>query len=566
MKRSLLARLRLQVRRAQRYLSDDRGTIAVMSGVIALASLGALAVGVDSASLYVERRRAQSAVDLAAIAAARDLPRAEAAARAAINDNGIADVRGMFLTTGHYTPDPDLPPENRFVPDVSPVNAVRVELHSRAPLYFARAFLRDDDFLVVTRATAVSSAAAAFSVGSRLLSLNGGIMNAVLGKLLGGNISLTAMDYNSLAGFHVDLFRFSDALSARVSGNFATYDELIEMDTSLANIVDALADVARQDASNGAFSALRLVGNATDRGLEVPLAQLIHFGSHGSAAIGEGGSAFSVRASALYLLTTAAQIANGNRQVEVVSQLQLPGVAAMTVGILIGERPQNSPWIGVGEREVRVYTAQTRVRLLAEAGGSGLLAGARIRLPVYLDVAAAEARLLNVTCGPDPSRDAHVRIGVVPSVASLWLAEPANSSDWTGFRDKPSMISAQFVAAPAIAASGKAHAEIANLREEAISFDWGDIAALRAKTVRTRDYTASLVASLANDLRLDIQAGPLTVGTPAALGRAVVAALTPATRAVDSMLGNLVEILGLGLGEADVRVHGVRCDGAVLVN
>ena len=119
MKRKLFANF--PPSRIRRFLREERGTIAVMSGVVVLASLGALAVGVDSASLFVERRRAQGAVDLAAIAAARDLPRAEAAARATIKDNDVPDVQNVILTTGNYTADPDLPPEPTL-PSDSQVN------------------------------------------------------------------------------------------------------------------------------------------------------------------------------------------------------------------------------------------------------------------------------------------------------------------------------------------------------------------------------------------------------------------------------------------------------------
>ncbi|MDP1908088.1 MAG: TadG family pilus assembly protein [Hyphomicrobium sp.] len=229
------------MRTFRKFLREERGTIAVMSGVLAVASLGALAVGIDSASLYLEKRKAQGAVDLAAIAAARDLPRANAAAMATINDHHLPDVQEVFLTTGSYTADPAVAPANRFVPNGTPVNAVRVELRNRAPLYFGRAVAKQGNYEVVTRATAVSSAAAAFSVGSRLLSLNGGVLNGVLSGMLGGNISLTLMDYNALAGYNVDLFRFSDTLATKVSGQAGTYDELIKSKATVGNVIDTLA-------------------------------------------------------------------------------------------------------------------------------------------------------------------------------------------------------------------------------------------------------------------------------------------------------------------------------------
>jgi uncharacterized membrane protein len=553
----------------KRFLRNERGTIAVMSGVIAVASLGALAVGIDSASLYFEKRKAQGAVDLAAIAAARGKSRAVAAANATINDHQLPSVQQVVLVTGSYSPDPAVAPDQRFVPNGNPVNAVRVELHNRAPLYFGRAVSKDGTYEVVTRATAVSSAAAAFSVGSRLLSLNGGVLNGVLSGMLGGNVSLTAMDYNALASYNVDLFRFSDTLATKVNGKVGTYDELIKSKATVGNVLDTLAEVARREGGQPtALAALQLLGASSDaRNLNVPLGQFLNFGAYGPLAIGEAGTAFSARANAMAIIAAAAQVANGARQAEVIVNLGLPGLISLQLGITIGERPQNSPWIGIGEREVKIYTAQTRVRLIAEAGGSGLLGSAKVKLPFYLDLAAAEAKLNNVTCGPDPLRDARVTVNVTPALLDAWIGEPSLPKEWAVFYKKPNIVAAPLVSALAnVEVNGRAHAAVTNLRETPLTFDWSDIAAIKPRTARTRDFSASLVQSLLNDLQLSVKVGPLSLLTPTLLTGAVTASLMPVTKILDGVLNDLLGVLGIGLGEADVWVHGVRCDGAVLVN
>ncbi|MDP1908087.1 MAG: hypothetical protein Q8K85_07290, partial [Hyphomicrobium sp.] len=148
----------------------------------------------------------------------------------------------------------------------------------------------------------------------------------------------------------------------------------------------------REGGQPTALAALQLLGASSDaRNLNVPLSQLLNFGAYGPLALGEAGTAFSARASAMAIIAAAAQVANGARQAEVMVNLGIPGLVSLSAGITIGERPQNSPWVGIGEKDVKVYTAQTRLRLIAEVGGSGLLAGAKIKLPFYLDLAAAEA-------------------------------------------------------------------------------------------------------------------------------------------------------------------------------
>src|SRR5690606_14787189 len=170
--------------RLARFARDERGSIIVMAAILAVAAIGALAVSVDAITLYFERRHAQGAVDLAAIAAARDSGRAEAAAAATIHDNGVPAVQRITVTRGHYAADVATPAGQRFVANASPLNAVRVDLVNRAPLYFGRAIAKAAALDVVTHATAVNTAEAAFSIGSRLAALNGGVLNAVLGATL----------------------------------------------------------------------------------------------------------------------------------------------------------------------------------------------------------------------------------------------------------------------------------------------------------------------------------------------------------------------------------------------
>jgi uncharacterized membrane protein len=46
----------------------------------------------------------------------------------------------------------------------------------------------------------------------------------------------------------------------------------------------------------------------------------------------------------------------------------------------------------------------------------------------------------------------------------------------------------------------------------------------------------------------------------------VKATLQPVTPVLDALVNDILTSLGIGLGEADVWVNGVRCDGAALVN
>ena len=62
------------------FVSDTRGNFAIMGAGCMVLVLGCAALGVDVGSIYADRRKSQSAADLAAIVAAGNLGKATSAA------------------------------------------------------------------------------------------------------------------------------------------------------------------------------------------------------------------------------------------------------------------------------------------------------------------------------------------------------------------------------------------------------------------------------------------------------------------------------------------------------
>ena len=81
----------------------------------------------------------------------------------------------------------------------------------------------------------------------------------------------------------------------------------------------------------------------------------------------------------------------------------------------------------------------------------------------------------------------------------------------------------------------------------------------------TTDFTSSLTASLLGDLSLKVNVGPLGLPIPG-LGSTVAGIISGASGSIDQVLAQVLATLGIGIGQADVWVSGIRCDGAVLVN
>ena len=86
------------------------------------------------------------------------------------------------------------------------------------------------------------------------------------------------------------------------------------------------------------------------------------------------------------------------------------------------------------------------------------------------------------------------------------------------------------------------------------------------KTVKTNDLMQALFSTLLGNLNLKVKLLGLGLG----LGQGPVTAAVDSSLAtiavpLDGVVNSLTGLLGLGLGEADVRVNGVRCNAVALV-
>ena len=61
-----------------------------------------------------------------------------------------------------------------------------------------------------------------------------------------------------------------------------------------------------------------------------------------------------------------------------------------------------------------------------------------------------------------------------------------------------------------------------------------------------------------------MQVAGIGIGLPAAVANLVKTALNAVAAPLDQLIYSLLTTLGVHLGEADVRVHGIRCGTAVL--
>ncbi|WP_199091013.1 pilus assembly protein TadG-related protein [Bosea sp. ASV33] len=574
--------------RLKDFTRNQKGGAAILFAVSATVLIGFGAMAVDVGNFFYEKRKLQTANDLAALAAASDLPRAQAAAQASAGQNGFTGSTIQALQTGMYTPDPQKAPEARFVPSSPTVaNAVRIDMRTTTPLLLGRvlasasttsqtpgtapppaggttvASLSGGDVPIGSSAIAFQDAQASFAVGSRLLKLDGGLLNSLLGGLLGGGVSLSVMDYDALIKARVDLFDFSKRLATRLNLTAATYDDVLKANVRLGDVLAAVVDASRDhDTRNStATAALGRIAAASASNLPVNLASLISFGPAGDKPL-SGPKPLAASLTALDIVSAVAQIANGNRQIDVGLALNLPGIAAASLKLGIGERPVGTSMVRVGRAGASVHTAQTRLLLTVDLVGSG--AASLVRLPLYLELAAATARLTGIQCSPGDVSTSRVTLGVTPALVDAWIGQ-VSMAEFNNFSRAPNPPAATLLNVAGLAkVSGRAHVTMTNLSEATVSFSYPEVQRGDKKTTSTQNFVATLLGRLVGDLELRVEALGLGIGLPG-LDGLVSGVIAGAATPLDQVLNGVLGTLGIGLGQADSWVTGVRCGGAVLV-
>ena len=547
------------------FISDDRGNIAILSaGSFAVLMLG-ISFAVDYSSLNLERREAQTAVDLAAMAAAGNLGKATTAANHTIASNNIERVTSLTVTKGRYTADPALTPEQRFTPNMQPFNAVRVVLSKTGKQYFSTLYHRTPITMNAT-GIAANDFMAMFSVGSRLARVNGGVPNAVLSAALGGNVSLSVSDYNALLSGKIELMDFMGAMATEIGIIAGTYTDVMNSNVTVGQILNAIASVSSANGNATAAAAATLLRTQSlANSKTLTLSKLVDAGHYANLSVGENPAGQDATFGAMELIQGAVGIANRNTQLTINLGGSVPGLLSLKLDVMTGEPQTQSAWVRVGEPGATVYTAQTRLRLTLEVGGTGILAGARIKLPIFVTLASARGRLDHTYCDGCDNDNSAAGVGAKPGLGDVYVGEVADAA-FQSFAGPPTVGAAKIVDAGLIKVTGSAHASLGSTYEDRLTFTEADVAAMTIKSTSVDNVAETLVQSLLGSLNLTVTLGPLSLISPSLVKSIVTTLLSAVAAPVDAIVFNALSTLGVHVGEADVRMHGVLCNNSVLVN
>ena len=537
---------------ALRTLVHDRHAgISIATAFAMTMLIGAAALAVDVGSLYLDRRKLQGIADAAAMAAAGRPGEERAAAERIIAANCDCGIAIAALTTGTYTPEKAVAAEQRFTTGGASTNAVRISLTRNRPLYFGRVLTGKTDTVIRATATGARRGYAAFSLGSRVAAVNGGLPNALLSGLTGSNINLSLMDYEALATTDIDLLAFSDALRTEIDAEVLTFGQTLDSQVTMPQVVSALAAASDGQAANA-------LEHIADRALPRSLfpSRAIDLGPRSSSIRVD--PANPVKVNALSLLRAMLLLGSANRQVDLSVASNLPGGSGIDIALLIGEPPAHSPLIAVTDtNQVVVRTAQVRLKMDARVQTPL----ASVHVPVLAELGSASARISDIDCGPNSS--AAVSLAVVTSPAMLAIGT-VDSADFQDMQRPLDPRSARVVKLPLASVDAEAELVLSDLAEKQVAFSRSDIDDGRVKTVSSSGLVAGAAKSLSD--RMDLRVNVLGIGLNLnALRAAVSDSVALAAPVLDTVIADITGLLGVHVGQADARVNALRCGKAKLV-
>lgn len=570
-----------RTRPGEAFLRSRTGNVAISAGLVMPLMIISMALGIDYGYLTLQRREMQAIADLAAIAAAANVKSAEQAVLDHFRSNGIAfavstpeglmTVDGELLPReaaasgvatverGRYVPDPAVEAGQRFVRNATPADAVQVAIEKKGDIYLAAMFSDPPELAVV--GTAARYKLAAFSVGSRLASFNGGLLNAVLRQILGTNISLTAMDYEALLDADIEIQPLLRIVATRLNLTAASYEDVLRADLTMPQFIGSLRLLPGLGGT--AASALKSIELATAGDKRTfTLAQILSIDPKQRLRV-DAGSNWGMSVNALQVVSAAA-IANGEHQIAFDATLGLPGLASAKIKLSIGEPPVDTPSHRLAAPGAAVRTAQTRLAVVVNVDGLAELAGTTLRVPLYVEIAHAEAKLADIQCFGGTPENAVVAIDAMPGVAEIALGE-VDPSILASFSAEARVASARIVDAALLKIDALAHVESKNSQPSRIIFSPSEVSSRTVKSVSTKDILSSTTQTLLGKLETEIQVGLVSLGSPSLVRQALEQTLGAVAAPIDELLYNLLLLAGVRIGEADIRVTSVNCQQPVLV-
>ncbi|WP_279633796.1 TadG family pilus assembly protein [Cupriavidus gilardii] len=559
--------------RRTRTRAHSRGAVSILM-VVLLATIGMAAlVSIDVGHVFYRQRQLQSVADMAALAAAQQLRRADTnaamieravvAAQASATQNGFTGPTredcgastggedGMVVCAGIWDPnDTAAASDGRhfragYDPTRLSPNAARVVVSQTVPILFG---LPGGEGRRL-RAEAIGNASppvAAFSVGSGLLNFESS--RSALALLLGNSISLSAVDWQGLVDTRVTL----DQL--RLEAGVGTVDELLDAGLSLSQFYALVLRAANKESLlNAMLGGMPAIIDARALAAGLTVGRVLDLGVLAPAM----SSAADVGLNVAELLMLAAQAANRGAAIDLAGAVPLAPGTQLKLSIV--EPPRMA--VGPVKRsaadpmgwQTTARTSQVNLGLKLQLGAETEGESGLLNLPLRVELATAQTALTGLRCSAARS-DRQATLDTVTTAAKVCLAR----GDLTQCADSDVVLVdallLKVIASPKQQTlSGASMTSTLAPGEQTSTASRGQLAALVEGLARNLDVKVS-VSLILTTLNLDLKLGDIV----SALSSVVFGLLGPT-------LDGLLAALGIQLSNADLWVHDVDCDNTRLV-
>ncbi len=393
-------------------MSGDRsGSTVTLFAFCAMILAVMTAIVMNQISFYMDKRKLQGAVDMAALIMMQSGNLDTEHARTLIETQTGKTGIDVFVTRGRYTPDASVAAAQRFDANATPYNAIQVEARLEGDKVMMGGMI-PGDVMIGASARAARRQTATMIVGSRLVRVEGGLSAALLDAVLGYKGKLTVMDYNSLASAQVDAVQFLQALNVVADIEAVSFNDVLAADVKLGDVVKALAATT----DNGSVSTLLKAG-APAPGLDsLKLSSMIDPGSVGGVPLDAltSGGAFPI--SVGEVLAGSAALANGDNQVALALGAKLGDASIASVSLDLGEKPQVITYDAWAEKGATASTSQLRLNV-------GALGTSALNL-VAVDVTLASAKVTIADIACQTNGAAQVTVKAVTEAAKVGLKAP----------------------------------------------------------------------------------------------------------------------------------------------
>ncbi|WP_110971339.1 pilus assembly protein TadG-related protein [Pseudomonas huaxiensis] len=358
---------------SSRFSTRQGGAIGLMTALtLALAVVFGL-LAVDGGRLYMEQRKLQRIVDMAALEAAGQSatcngigPQAATLANTSAVRNGFTLVGGNTLVTTCGSVSTGANSLRIFSPNASLAQAIKVVGNVNVPTSIAagiRNLVAGQPIpnTLQLHAQAVAAAplppVAMLRLRSTLLTMDtqkSALLNALIDPL-GGRVTLDAVGWQGIANTQINLLSFLDALAIKANVGAGHYDELLTKNLHVTDIIQVAANVASQ---SGALA--EVVTNLGKVVVGANNSTVIHLGDMLDIQNGTTKAGLDTMVNVIDLVKASVMLAAQQSAAVAQVPLNLLGLVTGTIRVKVIEPEQLSAIGNPATDEIKVHTAQVR--------------------------------------------------------------------------------------------------------------------------------------------------------------------------------------------------------------